>query len=268
MHLEKSTVFTGLSNKIQNELVNSLGNVLLQEIKKEIENAKFVAIIVDETTDISHRAQMSTVFRYVKENGNVEERFVGFTDASENRDANSLFTHIKSYLDEFQCTKKLVAQTYDGAAVMAGQHNGVRAKIKEISKHAIFVHCYAHRLNLVFSQSVGYIKECKIFFQTMTGFSSFFSKSSKRSHALDLEVNKRFPSATPIRWNYNSRIVNCVMEYKEELKLLLLNMVESPEQWDSDTTIAKLSEYLQLLKRNHPNLETELKEIMAQHNEL
>lgn len=68
---------------------------------------------------------MSTVSHYVKQNDNVEERCLGFADVSENRDANSLFTHMKSYLDKYKCTKKLVAQTYDGAAVVAGQHNGI-----------------------------------------------------------------------------------------------------------------------------------------------
>ncbi|KAF2891388.1 hypothetical protein ILUMI_14785 [Ignelater luminosus] len=102
LHLEKSTVFTGLSNRIQNDLLKSLGNILLREIKKGLENATFVAIIVDETTDISHRAQMSTVFRYMIENGNVEERFVGFTDVSKNREE---IRYLLTYLTNFSALK-------------------------------------------------------------------------------------------------------------------------------------------------------------------
>lgn len=56
-------------------MISFLGNVLLQEITGELENATFVAIIVGETKDIIHIAQMWTVFRYMKENGSVEERF-------------------------------------------------------------------------------------------------------------------------------------------------------------------------------------------------
>ncbi len=38
---------------------------------------------------------------------------------------------------------KLVAQTYDGAAVMASALNGLQAKVKAIAPSAMFVHCYA-----------------------------------------------------------------------------------------------------------------------------
>ncbi|CAH1112187.1 unnamed protein product [Psylliodes chrysocephalus] len=49
---------------------------------------------------------------------------------------------------------KLVAQSYDGAAVIAGHLEGLQAKVKKKLKHAIFVQCIAHRLNLVLSRSM------------------------------------------------------------------------------------------------------------------
>jgi hypothetical protein len=36
--------------------------------------------------------------------------------------------------------------------------------------NAIFVHCYAHRHNLVLAQSASFIKEVKVFFATLPGF--------------------------------------------------------------------------------------------------
>lgn len=39
--------------------------------------------------------------------------------------------------------KNLVGQSYDGAAG-GGAHSGVQAKIKEVAKHAFYVHCSAH----------------------------------------------------------------------------------------------------------------------------
>jgi hypothetical protein len=53
---------------------------------------------------------------------------------------------------------------YDGAAVMSGQHNGLQTLVRSKCKNAIFVQCYAHKLNLILKQSIDYIKECKIFF--------------------------------------------------------------------------------------------------------
>jgi hypothetical protein len=34
--------------------------------------------------------------------------------------------------------------------------------------NAIFVHCYAHRLNLVLAESASFIKEVKVFFATLS----------------------------------------------------------------------------------------------------
>ncbi|XP_076039311.1 uncharacterized protein LOC143024397 [Oratosquilla oratoria] len=51
-------------------------------------------------------------------------------------------------------TYKLVSQTYDGAAVMAGTLNGIQSKLRDKGfKHPHFIHCYAHKLNLVLSKS-------------------------------------------------------------------------------------------------------------------
>jgi len=50
---------------------------------------------------------------------------------------------------EFQLTK-CVAQCYDGASVMSGKHAGVQQLFRERSGSPCFyVHCHAHRLNLV-----------------------------------------------------------------------------------------------------------------------
>ena len=58
----------------------------------------------------------------------------------------------------------MVAQTYDGAAVMVRHLNGVQAKVIDEIPHAISVHGYAHKLNLVLSQAVSYISDWRVFF--------------------------------------------------------------------------------------------------------
>ncbi|KAL4132165.1 hypothetical protein QTP88_009372 [Uroleucon formosanum] len=235
-HLSTSTVFSGLSGDIQNDLIQSISNVLLKTIKNEIEHTNFVSIIMDETTDIMSKSQLSTILRYVTNEG-VEERFLGFVDVSHDRSAKCLAEHVFCLLNEYKCIDKLVAQTYDGAAVMSGQHNGLQTLVRSKCKNAIFVHCYAHKLNLILKQSVDYIKECKIFFTTLSGLSSFFSKSTKRIHALDQEVKKRFPSVAPTRWNYNSRLIEMMSEYREEVLNLMNSIVENGEKWDSETLL-------------------------------
>ena len=55
-------------------------------------------------------------------------------------------------------------QTYDGASVMSGHINGVQAIVLQEYPFAHFVHCAAHRLNLVLCQSASSISPVKIFF--------------------------------------------------------------------------------------------------------
>ncbi|GBP28579.1 hypothetical protein EVAR_85778_1 [Eumeta japonica] len=64
-----NSVFSGLSSDIQNDLIKSIAQVIRDEIKSEINFAKFVSVIADETPDISHREQMSVIFRYLTKTG-------------------------------------------------------------------------------------------------------------------------------------------------------------------------------------------------------
>jgi hypothetical protein len=236
-HLTEATVFSGLSNRIQNDLIASIGFVMLEDIKAEIKGAAFIAISLDEATDVRNLSQLSAVFRYVGKRGEVLERFIEFTDVSSDRAAPALASYVFSLLDTYDCTTKLVAQTYDGASVMSGHLSGLQARVKERCPEALFVHCVAHRLNLVLSQALqNYnISECKVFFKTLGGFAAFFSKSTKRTETLDREVKKRFPSVCPTRWSYNGRLVETLYEYRKELIAMFEGMLNDPDNWDSET---------------------------------
>jgi hypothetical protein len=105
-------------------------------------------------SDVSNRSQLSTVLRYVSPNGEVCEGFLRFNDVSDDRTAAGLVEHFFGYMNYFKCGSKLVAQTHDGCAVMAGQHNGLQKLVRDQYPSALFVHCYAYKLNLVLKESV------------------------------------------------------------------------------------------------------------------
>ncbi|CAH1115412.1 unnamed protein product [Psylliodes chrysocephalus] len=132
---------------------------------------------------------------------------------------------------------------------MAGHLGGLQAKVKEKFKHAIFVYCIEHRLNLVLSRSMDNIKDCKVFFSTLSGLASFFSKLSKRTRALDIHVQKRFPKVAPTRWNYNGRLVQTVFQYRDSLIQFFQDVWDNKETWDAETVTAAKG-YLHWLKQN------------------
>lgn len=212
-HLETATVFKATSSAIQNDLIQSIHEVVLDEITIQIQNAPFVAIMLDETSDVEMVSQLSTVLRYIHE-GKIEERFVGFTNISADGRFDGLFNHAQSVISKFNLKSKLVAQSYDGASVMSGDLNGLQAKVLETCPHALHVHCYAHILNLVLSQSLSNIQECKVFFASLNGIATFASHSSKRTYSLTEHLKRRIPAFVATNWSFSSCLINVIDEHR------------------------------------------------------
>lgn len=239
-HLDQATVFKGLSNSIQNDIIHSIAAVINNKMREEINAAPFVAILLDESTDIANISQLSVILRYVYKS-HVYERFLGFFDVSASRGAGQLAAFVINFLKEHNLTNKLICQSYDGAAVMAGEHSGVQARVREVVPQAIFVHCFAHRLNLILSQVACRIKECKKFFLELTGLVGFFSHSSKRNAEFIKYCSVKLPKIAPTRWKFNGRLVQVVKDNSNELMQFFESIVEDDDvKWDSQTrTLAR-----------------------------
>lgn len=81
-------MFSDLSNRIQNNFVEAVGEVIRNYIKKEINAAPFVAIEVDEKIDITNKAQISLILHHVSKgevDWEVKEVFLGLDDVSNDR---------------------------------------------------------------------------------------------------------------------------------------------------------------------------------------
>ena len=48
-------MFSGLSNRIQNDIVEAVAGVIRTDIRKDINKASFVAVEVDETSDVTQK---------------------------------------------------------------------------------------------------------------------------------------------------------------------------------------------------------------------
>lgn len=162
----------------------------------------------------------------------VKERFVRFEDVTSDKRADNIATLIVRFLEEYECLDKVVAQCFDGTAVMSSGLNGVQAKVKEM---ALFIHCYAHRLNLVMTQGASKLKECKIFFAHINGLAAFFSRSLKRTQLLDDICQRRLPRVAQMRWQYTSRLDSTVFKKRVALKELFHHILEHHDEHDEDS---------------------------------
>ncbi len=247
-HLDSATIFKGTSKTIQNELLDIMYDVTTWKIKNEVKDAMFLSVISDDTTDISNQSQIVVVFRYVLK-GRVFERFWSFSSISEANAQNlsgNIISCLEHVLPNSDDDHKLVAQCYDGASVMRGDQRGVKTIVQNKYQNAYYVHCYAHQLNLVLQQAVSRIAKVKLFFANLNGFSSFFSRSPKRTAYLDKSVSRRVPRSSQTRWNFGSRLVNTIFTYKAAFTECLEDIIET---WSGDqTTIREANGLLNFLK--------------------
>ncbi len=114
-----------------------------------------------------------------------------------------------------------------------------RPKVKAIAPSAMFVHCYAHRLNLVLSQGAKCLPECRIFFASLSGFATFFSKSTKRTYFSGVCRLLKVPRNAPTRWNFTSRIVSTVANNYDGLLQTFDNIIADTTMDDDTLDCAK-----------------------------
>lgn len=216
---------TYLSKSSQNELLDCCFAVYQTEIRRQIQGAKFVAIMADETTDVSQTTQLVIVFRYIFE-GVIKEQFWGFFKL-ESTTAEGISTVLLRELKSILGNSKtiVIGQAYDGAAVMRGEKNGVNVKLRSVYPHAHFIHCYAHQLNLILKSSAT-TKGSSRFFTQLTALSNYFSRSPHKVNILTEFMKKKIPTASTTRWNFSSRVVKTVHENYDNIVECLKNMKE------------------------------------------
>ena len=69
-----------LSPQVQNELISCPADEIRESIVKQIEKSKFFRIMANETTDEPTKTQLPVCVRYLTDNFEVEEVFLGFVD--------------------------------------------------------------------------------------------------------------------------------------------------------------------------------------------
>ena len=239
-----------ISKTTQNELLHAAAQVITEKITDEIKRARFFSIIADETHDVSRIEQLSLCFRYVHpEDHTVKERFVGFTDCLQ-LDATALATQIIGEVMKLGLNiKECVAQCYDGASVMSGHLSGVQNQIQErVGSGCVYIHCYAHRLNLVVVNTTSSIK---VVFGLLEAVYRFITASSLR-HDKFVDCQKRdklkvmeIPKISDTRWVCRYAAVRLFKERYKSLILAFKAIIESSHDGCERTEAIGLLKQLQ-----------------------
>lgn len=174
----------------------------------------------------------------------IQERLIGLVVA-EHTDAASLKELLVTTINGFGLSlEQLRGQCFDGARNMSGIYNGVQAKIRAEQPKALYVHCFAHCLNLVIVDITKWNKIARNFFGVVQKLYAFIKGSCARSQ-LFLQIQQelsetprdrpqRLKQLSDTRWNC------CI----ESLKVIDKNyeaVVRTLEKIEDNATDAKIT---------------------------
>ena len=172
-----------LGKDTQNELLDIMTTAVLNEILNRVKAAKYYAIILDCTPDLSHQEQMSLTIRFVSD-GNlapsgVDEHFIQFMQV-ESSTGENLYKTLLHTLEELKLNvKDIRGQGYDNGSNIKGHTSGVQARLLQDNQRAFFVPCACHTYN----QLLDVAKCCPdaiTFFGILQRIYIMFSASAKR----------------------------------------------------------------------------------------
>ncbi|XP_013791438.1 zinc finger BED domain-containing protein 5-like [Limulus polyphemus] len=112
------------------------------------------ALQVDESTDITNKAQLIAFIRFINEN-QITNQFLFCKELSLTTKGEDVFNILNNYLDKWQLSwKSCVGICTDGAPTMIGCNKGLVSFIKEQHENVIVTHCFLHREALM-SRTLG-----------------------------------------------------------------------------------------------------------------
>lgn len=213
-----------LGQRIQNELIQIIGNRVLQTIVSCVQEAKYYSIILDCTPGASHKEQMSVVLHTValKCQPEIKEYFLGYL-AIEETTGQNISSVILQKLEELHIPfDDCRGQAYDNGANMKGRKQGVQARLLNKNLRALFVPCGAHTMNLVIADSAKSSKDAVAYFGYVQKLFTFFSGATQRWSILTKHVNVTLKSWSDVRWESRLQSVAAVRHQPKEIRDALL----------------------------------------------
>ncbi|CAL1672726.1 unnamed protein product [Lasius platythorax] len=204
----------------QNALLEAAAKVARETLVKEVKRSGNFSIISDGTTDIRLTEQMTLCLRFVDAAGVIQERYFDIIDIHK-YDARSITTAILSMLERHGLDKtKCVAQCYDTTNVMSGESGGVQNFMREECGNSCpYIHCYAHRLQLVLSHTIKDVPVASNFLDLVSSTVKHI-RSSKIRHDLYVDVQVEttnmkvleLPKVCVHKWEYNHKAISILLQ--------------------------------------------------------
>ncbi|XP_067029975.1 52 kDa repressor of the inhibitor of the protein kinase-like [Acropora muricata] len=186
---------TYISKTIQNEMITTVGAVIVNNLSQEIRDSKYFSIMSDEAADISNKENLSVVIRFLDSTKTVREEFVGFYLCEDGTTGAAIKDLILgAVVDLGLSMDDCRGQCYDGAGNMSGRLNGASSLIRAEHDKTIYVHCMNHRLNLCIADTCQ-LPLVRNMMDVVRKLSEFFDNSPKRQQHLINKIRLLMPAA-------------------------------------------------------------------------
>ena len=162
--LDREETSKWLSRDTLNEMTEIMSNDLLRMLKKETQSAEFFSVVMDEMSDFELKEQVSVCIRFVTENLETEELFVGFFERPAGQQAaEPLFQLLKNVLIRLSLpVSRCRGQCYEGVAELSDIQTGLQARMQELEPRALYAHPTAQLLDVVVQDVQANVQPCNV----------------------------------------------------------------------------------------------------------
>nr|XP_027201527.1 zinc finger BED domain-containing protein 5-like [Dermatophagoides pteronyssinus] len=208
------------SNDTIHRRIIDMSNNIEKTTAKSLECTSF-ALQIDETTDITGKAQLIAFVRFIHEN-EIINQFLCCREIPESTTGHNIYNILNTYFDENKISwKSCIGVCTDGAPAMTGHLKGFISYVKSINPDILFTHCFLHRealvtkvlpsnLKIVLEQSVKMVNYIKSRPLKNRLFSKLCQAMEAKHQSLLLH--------TEVRWLSRGKVLSRVLELKENLK--------------------------------------------------
>ena len=209
-----------LSNDTIRRRICDMSTDIQDTVISSVKQSKMFTMQVDESTDISGKAQLIAFIRFVSD-GKISDQFFCCKELKERMTGQDIFDTLSKYLEKNKLTwKKCVGLCTDGAPSMIGSIKGFVSLVKKVNSKIITTHCFLHCevligkiLNSDLTQVLKEVIQMVNYIKARPLKSRLFTKLCK-----EMEANyENLLLHTEARWLSRGKALSRVYELKEEM---------------------------------------------------
>ncbi|XP_042234779.1 zinc finger BED domain-containing protein 5-like [Homarus americanus] len=248
-----------MSDNTISRRISDMSQDVESQVIASIKEAKCFAIKLDESTDITGKAQLLTFIRFVC-NEEITEQFLFCKPLPETTRGQDIFEDVVSYFSSYDLSwKSCISICTDGAPSMSGSLKRFISLAKLKNPGIVFTHCFLHREALISKSVLPELQ--KVLDETIKIVNYIKSKLLKSRLFSTLcsameSAHTQLLLHTAVRWLSRGRVLSWFYELREELIFLTSEEFEladllSNETWCNEVAfLADISQALNTLNKS------------------